>query len=157
MKLECTGDMDAVKAFMMNPEILERASEDGANPNPEFTCGHREAWLLATKNGEVIGAVNVHLLNGVMAEFHPYVLSKHAKQGTNMVRLFLLWFKANMPEEITKLIAYIPTYVPGVFRAAIKLGFTHEGTNRACFRKNGIIYDMNLVGITRGEINGKNS
>lgn len=144
--------MEAVTAFMMIPEILERASEDGANPSPVFTCGHREAWLLATKDGETIAAINLHLESGVMAQFHPYFLRAHTREATSITKLFLIWFRDSMPEEITKLIAFIPTYAAGVYRAALRLGFTHEGTNRACFKKNGIIYDMNLVGIIREEI-----
>lgn len=144
--------MQAVTNFMMIPEILERAREDGATMNPVFTCSARECWLLAEIEGETVSAINVHLESGIMAQFHPYFLSSHVKQASKITKLFLSWFKSEMPVEITKLIAFIPTYAGGVYRTALKLGFTHEGTNRACFKKNGIIYDMNLIGIIRDEI-----
>jgi RimJ/RimL family protein N-acetyltransferase len=144
--------MELITKFMMIPEILERAREDGATISPVFTCGDREGWLVAMKGGEVIAAINLHLESGIMAQFHPYFLSAHSREASKIVKLFLIWFRDEMPIEITKLIAFIPTYAAGVYRAALRLGFTHEGTNRACFQKNGIIYDMNLVGIIREEI-----
>tara|TARA_R100001244_G_scaffold132374_1_gene108528 strand:+ start:400 stop:840 length:441 start_codon:yes stop_codon:yes gene_type:complete len=146
--------MNVINAFMHLPEIWERASEDGADKNKVFTCNNRSGWLVATVDDKVIGVVDIRRVSGVVAEFHPYVLSAHSRLGVRMVRMFLSWFQDHMHDDVIKLQAFIPDYVPGVYRAALRLGFQHEGTSRQCFKKHNIIYDMNLVGILRNEIDG---
>jgi len=145
--------MNIINAFMHLPEIWDRASEDGASKTRVFTCNNRSGWLVAMVGAKVVGVVDIRRVSGVVAEFHPYVLREHARLGTKMVSMFLSWFQDHMHDDVVKLQAFIPSYVPGVYRAALRLGFQHEGTSRQCFKKNNTIYDMNLVGILRDEIN----
>ena len=144
--------MDLIKGFMMKPEIYDRAAEDGGNKYPVFECSRKEAWLVVTNGSELIGVINILLENGVSAEFHPYLLVKHKRKIYTVIKLFLEWYNNKMPPEIVKLNAQIPTYKTGLYKVAMRLGFTDEGRNRMSYKKNGIIYDRFMLGITREEM-----
>lgn len=145
--------MSVIKDFMMTPEIYERAAEDGADSNPEFTYGYREAWVLALKDEEVIGVIRVHIETSAMAMFHPYILVKYKRMIYEMVKLFFVWFEAHMPTSIVKLNAAFPANLTGLHKAALRLGFNTQGIDECSYRKGGIVLDRVVVGIKRGEMN----
>tara|TARA_R110000850_G_scaffold132469_3_gene253550 strand:+ start:540 stop:1004 length:465 start_codon:yes stop_codon:yes gene_type:complete len=153
MILKRTIDLAVIKSFMMQPEIYELASEDGASLDPDFTESGREAWLLAVESNKVIGLVHSHLENGSVAWFHPYILRSHKKEYLSLVKLFLEWFNKYFPVEIQKLNAYIPTYAKKAYEVAISAGFKDEGLDRMSYMKNGKLWDRHLVGVIRGELN----
>ena len=153
MKLERTTDLDLIKTFLMQPEIYQVASEDGASVDPEFTESGREIWLLATEDGATIGIVHSHLENGSTAWFHVYILRSHKEKYIHLVNLFLKWFDQFFPVEIQKLNAYIPTYARKTYEIAMSAGLKDEGLNRMSYLKNGKLWDRHLVGYIRGELN----
>jgi len=144
--------MELITSFMMLPEIYDRAAEDGGNKNPIFSYGDKEAWLVVTSGSELIGVINILLENGVSAEFHPYLLLSHKRKIYTVIKLLLEWYNKKMPPEIVKLNAQMPTYKTGLYKVAMRLGFTDEGLNRMSYKKNGVIYDRFRLGITREEM-----
>lgn len=153
MMFEQVTDIELITSFMMQPEIYNRASEDGTNGVPEFTQGSREVWLYAIDGDEVVGMIHTHIENGAAAWFHPYILRSHKDKYLDLVKSFLIKFKAEFPAEIQKLNAYIPTYATKAYKVAISAGFKDEGLNRKSFMKFGKLWDRHLMGVIRGEIN----
>lgn len=153
MILERTKDLELIKAFMMQPEIYRHAAEDGASIDPEFTANDREVWLLAIKDSVAVGIVHSHLENGTTAWFHPYILKEHKEDYLILIKLFIEWFDKYFPIEIQKLNAYVPTYAKKAYQATMSAGFKDEGLNRMSYLKNGKLWNRNLVGYIRGELN----
>ena len=137
---------------MLMPEILQYAAEDDPSQDPVFTCESGEAWLLAMDGDVFVGIIYTHTTGSAVAFFHPYILKEYKGKFETMCKAFLTWFADEMPEQIIKLNALIPTYAKAAYKTAISIGLTKEGTDRMSYRKYDKIWDRYLMGITRGEM-----
>lgn len=153
--VEPTVDMKLVKSIMTEPEIWERASEDGTDPvswypgTDAFTV-----WLLCLEDGEPIGIILIHTDNSVSLKIHPYLRTEHRTKGRLMMGAFYEWFLNSTQDKVNKINVSIPVNQQKVINFAKKVGFQKEGLNRDSYLKNGKLYGQQNLGITRNEIEG---
>lgn len=153
MRCERTYDDELVRSLITRNDIWATIAEDGQDiddftPNCESDC-----WLLMTEGSNVIGLYNLHPHNSCTLEIHAHVMPECRKMHSDETgRLALQWIIDNAPSMYQKIIAQVPEIYPNVRAFCEKNGFVLEGTNRQSYRKNGIIMDQWLLGITRQEI-----
>jgi len=150
-----TYDDHLIKAIMTLPEMWATVAEDGQSPVLYEPNVEDEAWVLITKDGgeELIGAYRIHSHNSVTVEIHAQILPEHRKEhGKESGRTILKWILDNADPDCQKVIAQIPEIYPNVINFTKGQGFKEEGVNRLSYKKNGIIVDQVLLGITRSEI-----
>lgn len=165
MRLELCLDMALVKRIMTEPDIWERAAEDGVDADKWYPgTNEMTIWLLCVEddgigengqlidNNKIIGIILVHTDNSVSVKIHPYLRSKHREKGRSMMKEFYKWFLANTKEDCNKINVSIPTYHTRVINFAKKVGFQKEGINRDSYQKGGQLYGQQNLGITRKEI-----
>ena len=148
-----TENMELVREIMMEPEIWDRASEDGMDQDKWFPGFHDLCvWLLCLEEEDVIGVILLHHDNTTTLKLHPYLRLAHRQKGREMINESYKWILANTPESINKLIVSIPENQRKVINFSKKVGFTKEGINRDSYRKDGKIWSQQNMGITRSEI-----
>ena len=150
MILVPTQDMAKVKAFMIQPEVWERASEDYEELTDFYP--HNDdlsVWLECLDEKALIGMVLVHHDNSTTLRIHPYMTSK--TKGRDMMKELFGWVLL-LPDQIQKIIVSIPTCHRIAYNFAKKVGFIDEGINRLSYTKGGELYDQWNLGLTRKEI-----
>lgn len=146
-------DPEVVKTFMSLPEICRYAAEEGANIDSiEAETTGRNIWLIYSKDGESMGLTQMQIKTGCMAEFHPYILRKYKQNYDDMIKEIFNWFIENMPAQIVKLNAWIPSICKGALSAADRAGMITEGVDRKSFLTKMGACDRILKGITRQEM-----
>lgn len=146
--------MEHVRNFMLQPQITRYAAEYGSNlEDKEYTTNGRQGYLTYKVNGKEVGLIDFHLVTGTMAQFHPYILRKYKEHYDDMNRAFFQWFLKEVPEQIVKLNAYIPTKFKGALNAAGRVGMIVEGVDRLSYLSEDGPCDRILLGITRREMN----
>ena len=143
-------DMNAVKAFLIQPEVWERASEDYEDVSQFYPHNDElSVWLECVDDGDFIGLILVHHDNSTTLRIHPYMASK--EKSREMMSDFFKWV-LTLPDQIQKIIVTIPSCYKIVHNFARKVGFIDEGINRLSYTKGGKLYDQWNLGITRAEI-----
>lgn len=150
-----THDMQAVKRFMLLPEVYRYAAEHTTSKEKvDFSPDPSITWLACVEESP-IGLIKLEQKTQVMCEFHPYILRKHKDKYDEMVICFFKWF-CQLDEKIVKLNAVIADCFNGAIAAAERAGMTQEGLDRSSYMSKTGIRDRILFGITRDEmiING---
>jgi len=152
MIISRTQDCAVIKSVMKHPEIWKVAAEDHieiAEWEPEVKG---ECWLQIVVNDELIGLYNIHALNSVTAEIHAQVLPEYRKKHSKLsAALVLAWIIENEP-QYQKIVANIPLLYENVINFTLNAGFQCEGVNRQSYLKDGKLYDVAMLGITKPEI-----
>jgi len=147
LNLQRTYNNELIKSVVA--EMWDCVCEDGHtlddfDPKPDENC-----WI----NIEDIGLYNLHPHNSTTLEIHAFILPNKRKENSALTgREILNWILNNAPEQYQKVIAQVPFLYPNVKDFCIKNGFQIEGINRLSHKKNGVIVDQWLLGITREEI-----
>ena len=144
-------DMSLIDLFMTLPEIRRYAAEYGAEDQPA-TEDERNIWLVYSIDDDPIGIINLHMITGCAAQFHPYILRSGKTYYNEMVNEFFGWFMDNAPEEIEKLNVIIPDIYKGALKAANVAKMVTEGVDRKSWLTENGPCDRILLGITRGEL-----
>lgn len=147
------NDMTLINKFMSNPDVFKYCSEFGTSiDDVNFTHEARSLWLNYTVDGEHVGLINVQVSTGVMCTFHPYINRARRHLYDGMIKELFKWLYINMPPEIVKFNAVIPTLFKGAIKAANAAKMKNEGLDRMSFRHKTGLYDRVLFGITREEM-----
>jgi RimJ/RimL family protein N-acetyltransferase len=111
-------------------------------------------WFLHKEGEEVLGIWMAELRNGITIEIHPTIpklyRGKVAYQGA---KEFFTWIAQNT--QYQKINAEIATCFPNAKLFAMQCGMKVEGKIRKSFKKNGIIYDQWMLGMTRQELEAR--
>lgn len=151
MNISLTVDLPLVRAILMEPDIWERAAEDCVDKETFYPrTDLYNMWLLCEDDEDVIGLILVHTDTSVSVKIHPYLRKNHRHEGRKMMAEFYKWFIDNTKAE--KVSVSIPEYEKRVINFSKKVGFTDEGINRLSYRKNGHLFNLHNLGITRQEI-----
>lgn len=150
MKLERTHDMEVVSAILAHPSIAPHIHDDGV---PDFKPVDHEGfhWMLVTlDDGTVGGVFLVHATNSFCYEMHtcllPLMWGSKAREAANLLGDWLFHETA-----CEKVITKVPAYNRLALRFAKGGGLIEEGNNRASFKRNGIMHDQIILGITKQE------
>ena len=151
--VEPTGDVSRIKAMLTRDDIWCRAAEDVLDKATyEPIADNSNLWLMVVKDNEDVGIIYIHPETGVSFGFHPYLLPKHKMLGREMITEFFKFFVEKMKRKFVKINVVVPKCHKSVGNFAKNVGFTHEGTSRDSYLHNGVVYDRDLYGITRTEV-----
>jgi RimJ/RimL family protein N-acetyltransferase len=151
MDISVTLDMQMVRDILMEPDIWERAAEDGVDKESFYPGTDAfSIWLLCLEENEAIGIILVHTDTSVSVKMHPYLRKKHRQKGRAMMKAFYEWMLEST--DTNKINVTIPECEQKVINFAKKVGFKKEGLNRDSYQKNGQLYGQQNLGITRHEI-----
>ncbi len=129
--------------------MWDNVCEDGHTMDTFDPKVHANCWVKLDE----IGLYNLHPHNSSTLEIHAFILPEHReKHSEESGKEILRWILEKGPEQYEKVIAQVPFLYPNVKDFCIKNGFQIEGVNRLSHKKNGILYDQWLLGITRDEI-----
>ena len=153
MIIERTRDIDIINSIMFDDDIFDTVSEDGATKERQRFDVYNEYWLKVLVNNEVVGLYNLHHTNQSTLEAHVHILKRfRGDHSVNSILKAYEWLVENCGSEVVKFTSSIPVIYPNVLRFCLSNGFTHEGVNRKSYLKNGIVHDVDMVGITMKEI-----
>ena len=153
MNCERTFNDRLVYSVITMPEIWSTIAEDGQNPDDFEPNCDSDCWLLMTEGSETIGLYNLHPHNSCTLEIHAHVIPEHRNRySRDTGRAALKWIMDHSPDMYQKVIAQVPDIYPNVRKFCELNGLILEGTNRESYRKNGVLLDQYLLGITRKEI-----
>ena len=151
MRLDLTIDMDLVRDILFLPEIWSRCAEDSVDKDSFYPSSDSlAAWLLCIENDHIIGLILVQAETSVSIQVHPYLKADFRHKGRDMMTSLYDWVLENTSVE--KVNAVIPTNHKKVINFSKRMGFLKEGLSRNSYRFNGKLYDRQMLGITRNEI-----
>lgn len=150
LTLEICYDMDLIKELITDPYVWDKAAEDGLNAN-DFFPGQDAftIWLLCYDGDTIVGIILLHTDTSVSLKLHIYMIKEHEKRGRKMMMLFYRWFIENTTSEHVS--AFIPKCFQKTINFAKKVGMRHEGLMRNSYKKNGVLYGQEILGITKKE------
>lgn len=153
MIVDLTTDMELVRAIMTEPDIWERAAEDGVEQDTWFPgYDAMTAWLLCIEDDDIVGVILMHTDTSVSIKMHPYLRKEHRQKGRVMMKAFYEWVLEDTQSKMQKISVTIPINQAKVINFAKKVGFQKEGVNRDSYLKDGQLYGQQNLGITRSEI-----
>lgn len=144
-----TDDMSRVRLIVTQPDIWERFSDGEDMENYWPINDSSNQWLIVQDENE-IGVIYLKTETNCAVSFHPYLYKKHRYKAREMMKAFYRWL-LHAPDVIEKINVAIPECFKSVINAAKKTGFTEEGRSRSSYRKDGVMYDRVMLGITRQE------
>ena len=157
ISLEVVTDEGLIKSIMFRPEIWEAVAEDDLEQH-EYFIEPNDLWLGVFLESELIGLFRFHVMNGVTLQVHIHILPEHrGKYAMKAAKDMWKWFLSgtNINKDFVKVITSVPVIWPRVKKFAEINGFIEEGLNRMSYKKNGIIVDQWMLGITLQEIEGQ--
>lgn len=151
MRIERTWDRELVEAIITHPAIYGVISDDGAPDQSECSIPNlNRIYALLVEDGGVGGCYLVWPQNSFTLEIHTCLLPNcRGKKAAKAARLVLDWVFSNTACE--KLITQVPAFNRAALIYARRAGLKDEGVNRASFKKDGVMHDQYLLGITRAE------
>ena len=147
-----TKDYSLINSILTNPAIYETITQDGASPASEYKTPEDDAvyYLLVEEEGEPIGLYIVHRDSMVSHKVHANILTEYRPKYSNKSAQDLIeWVFSNT--DIVKLNAEIPYKYQNVISFTEKAGFTIEGIRRHAYLKDGVVYDVALLGLMKGD------
>jgi RimJ/RimL family protein N-acetyltransferase len=147
MDISVTRLTDYQVAIATMEECWDEMCEDGATmPVPDLI---NEYWMSVVVDGKYAGFFRFAQITSIMYECHVCLLKgfrKHAKQ------IAVQTYKWLLSLNIEKLSANIPSFNSGALRYARIMGFKKQGENSNSFKKDGVLYSMIQLGITRKDM-----
>ena len=149
MKLERTRDMGLVGSIMRDPAIWPHVHDDGV-PADWRPIDHDGFHWMLVDDGEPAGVFLAHQTNSFCYEMHtcmlPRIWGDVAAKAAQMLAAHVFYELGG-----EKLITLVPAYNRAALRFAKSGGMQQEGINRASYRRNGVMIDQIMLGITKQE------
>ena len=144
-------DIEAVERIFKDPEIYERISDDGSPDLVDFDIKpalEHELFYFLSPHPDMVFQYSP--LNAIMFEVHANVL----KESRNLALPKAIETVEYMFEntDCEKIVAYTPDKFKDVLAFCLKVGFLKEGFLTKAYLKNGEIYDINVMGLRKGEL-----
>ncbi len=141
-------DIKAVERVLKDPEIYERISDDGSPDIDEFDISpllQSDLFYFLAPHPDMVFWYSP--VNHVMFELHVNVLkeSREKALGLGLETIKYMFRETNCK----KLIACIPDKFQDVLGFALKGGFEKEGLLTKAYLKDGILYDINVMGLRK--------
>lgn len=150
MRIYRTRDMDLVRSIIAHPAIWPHIHDDSATePDPVDHDGFQ--WMRVDDDiGEPSGVFLVHALNSICHQMHTCLLLRiWGADASRAAQMLLAWAFTETPCE--KMTTMVPAYNRAALRFAKANGMQQEGINRASFKRNGVLIDQIMLGITKQE------
>jgi len=147
--LERTNNGSLINSVLLDSEMFPRISEDGVNG---VILNDKSIYLSVHDDQSLIGVFQLDSANSTSINIHPCILKKYRNKSYKVMNVFYSWVLENLPKNLLKINAEIPTKYKEVYRFAKQVGFSDEGLNRQSIIKGGFIWDQYRLGITRQEM-----
>lgn len=147
MIFSITEDMEKIKNVLCDPEIYERTSDDGSPELEDFNPIEPSEGVFYITDENNTGIVFIHWMNYLTVECHIQILKEHRNKSEEFGHSALKWIWDNT--EAQKIVAKIPEIYLDVIRFTMKGGFRFEGICEKSYQKNGILYGVVNLGISR--------
>ncbi len=153
-----THSADILRLFYLNEKIWDPAKcDNGADPESlDYDAlaaydGDERIFVLCDYEGNSAGLFMFEQSNPICYDIHSALLPEYWGMGIahKLGLLASVFIFTSTPCE--KITTSVPSYNKAAKHMAVSAGMTPEGTNRASFMKDGIIYDQNLFGFTKEE------
>lgn len=148
MILERTYDRKFITKCVTDDHVW-RASCDDTPIDKDFffpPINDTVIWLRAGDYGVFMG----QKMNHVTFECHTCLLPKARGKAVDIARCSIQWIFENT--NCLRLITQVPSYNKLAERLSVKSGMTKYGTNPGSFKKDDVLYDVNLYGISKHEV-----
>ena len=130
--------------------MFDDVVDDGVNRECFDLDVDSHCWLECKDNGEFVGLFQLKPFNRSVLDMHCYILKSKRNKSTEYGKQALIWVKEEAPIMYSKIITQSPFL--HVKRWLLNLGFQAEGCYKESFKKNGKLLDLNLFGLSRGDI-----
>jgi RimJ/RimL family protein N-acetyltransferase len=143
-----TENLDLVRSIIIHPKIYPHVSDDGS-PSPEDFIAPPNVTYCLIHEGEDIGGVYIIVpVNFICCDIHTCILPHWwGEKAKKSILDFVEWiFKETAYEKI---ISWIPDNNQRALKFALQAGFKVEGLNTKSYKKDGILYDQIMVGLTK--------
>jgi hypothetical protein len=154
MDTEIIVDICQDNGFIMHvmESVWDETCEDGAvfdeyQPNPN------DVWLEVRRGSERLGAYTLHAWNASTFYMHAQVLPQFRRLYTqDITDAVHRWLLDNCFANIQKFITFIPDRYKNVISYVKKAGWNEEGVIAKSYIKDGVLYDLHIMGITRDQM-----
>lgn len=149
VKAERLTDYAIGIAITNNPIIFDEISEDGWNGGQYIPDLVKEIWIYIATDGKIIGCYRLENVNSICGSVHAFILPEYRDQYSMAAsQAMLSWYFDNI-KPLEKIICYVPVKYQNVIHHAIKNGMKKHGTITGMHKKNGKVYDVDILGIER--------
>ncbi len=145
MRYQLTNDAEYVTRCLTSPSLWRMSSDDGMigiDPELFFATIGNNIWL-RTPHGVLIGDPR----NFITCEAHLALLPEAAGIAVIICKGAIAWMFENTQFE--RITTSIPEYNKLAIRLALKSGMELMGVNQKSFKKNGVLFDQYLYGISK--------
>ena len=145
------NDISAVDYVLKHPEVYPWISDDGSPSAEEFTSStmisNPEVFVLMPSDGVVF---ILHPWNSITLEVHTNIVpERRGREAISETMKAMSWIFENT--GCLKIVTHVPSFNRQAKLFALKCKMKQEGVNRQSFLKDGILYDQDILGITRKE------
>lgn len=148
-----TRDYSLLCRIALEPAIYGTTSDDFSPSPSRWRIAEREDFIYllakletADEENGLLGFCAFYPLNGVTCEAHLCFLSR-GQVNRDAFQLMLAWMWKNTRAE--RICGAVPAYNRAAIQFAIRAGFREYGRNLRCWKKDGILHDQVLLGISR--------
>lgn len=146
--VEPTQDLQLVQRIITDPRIYSHVSDD-CSPKPEdYQPPAGAVYLLVQDGDELLGCFIFHPHTVTVWEVHTCLLpNAWGDRAKESAALAAQWVWQTLP--CTRLITNVPDCNRLAYRFALEAGMEPFGTNPDAYLKNGKLYAMHMLGLTR--------
>lgn len=136
----------------MTDEHVYPFISDDESPRPEYyQPAECLKYCLVTDDDEVLGLWIFRYVRAALWDVHTCLLKKaRGKKAYEAVKMATEWAWKHLPGS-KRLITEVPVYNRPALIFALKAGMEKYGVNPKSYLKNGVLHDVILLGISRGE------
>lgn len=150
MTFERTFDRELIKRVITHPRVFKHISDDLA-PKPEaWSPVESEAvWYVTVKDDSgLLGMFIFMPHNSICWEVHTCMLpAAYGPKAVEATHQMTSWIWANT--QCRRIITEVPAYNTLAYRLAVNAGMVEFGRNPQAFLRNGVLYDIALLGLSQ--------
>ena len=145
-------DVNAIRSIMLHEDIFSDIIDDTYNGVSYVPDVEKEIFLGVILDNTLIGVYRLHWVTGVTLEGHAHILKKYRKEySKKSAFLAMSWILKNI-KLCEKIDAYVPKCSSNIINFLTLCGFLREGISMKSYKKNNILHDRILLGITRARM-----
>lgn len=151
IRLSKTENWALIKQIVTDPEVYPFVSDD-ESPLPEYwQPSQAMTHCLVTDSDEVLGVWLFHKLRAAVYEIHTcFLKNARGKKAYEALKLLPGWAWSNL-KDAQRMVTEVPEYNRPALVFSLKAGMEKYGVNPRSFLKAGVLHDVILLGISRGE------
>jgi len=141
-----------IKKTITNPSVYPHVSDDMSPAPEDFSPVIDDGifYVTATRDGEYKGLFMLHPINGVTLEVHTCLLPSARGAAYVYAKRLLSWVWENT--AAMRVVTQVPANNRLARKLALAAGMTEYGLNPQSFMKDGMLYDIHLLGISREDL-----